>query len=135
MFRSARKCLAFVLFVVFALSLASVASAEPSRSDKSVTGFLRNLFNFSATTTTETGKMAGNAVKNTGEKVVQPAGENTAKVLTGDVAKTADVVVQPTVGAANTVGQAAAETVQAPVKAMDEVKAGQKSAPEAPAAK
>lgn len=123
MFRTASKCLAFIVIVGFVMSLTSVAFAEPSRSERSVTGFLRNLFNFSAKTTTETGQMAENVVKNTGEKIVAPAAENTAKVVTGEVAKAPDAVVEPVIGVVETVGQAAAETVQAPVQGAEEVKA------------
>jgi hypothetical protein len=66
--------------------------------------------------------MTANTLQNTGEKVVSKTGENTQKVVTGDVAKTGDLVVQPVVGAAQTTGQAVAETAQVPVKAAEEEK-------------
>jgi hypothetical protein len=40
--------------------------------------------------------------------------------VTGDLAKTGDLVVEPVVGAAQTVGQTAAETVAIPVEAAKE---------------
>ena len=64
--------------------------------------------------------MTANTLQNTGEKVVSKAGENTASVLQGDVAKTGNLVGDVVTGTAETTGQAASETVQIPVKAANE---------------
>ena len=66
--------------------------------------------------------MTGHTLSNTGEKVIAKTGENTAAVLTGDVAKTPNIVGDAVVGTAQTTGQAAAETVQVPVKAAEDEK-------------
>ncbi len=123
MFQSSRKYFALFLFVVFSLSLSTVAFAEAGASEKSVTGFFRRVFNWGPKTVQNTGEMTANVLNNTGEKVLAPTGENTASILTGDIAKTGDLIAEPVVGTLETSGQATAETVQAPVEAAQEEEA------------
>ncbi len=120
MFRSLKRFAAFFLFVIFSASLVSVAFAEASTSEKSVTGFFRRLFNWGPKTVKGTADMTAHTLENTGEKVVAKTGENTAAVLTGDVEKTGSLVADPIVGSLETAGQTAAETVEAPVEAAQE---------------
>ncbi len=102
--------------------MASVSLAAASDSENSVTGFFRRLFHYPVKATQETAGMTANTLQNTGEKVIAKTGENTAAVVTGDIAKTPNIVGDAAVGAAQTVGQTAAETVQVPVKAAEEEK-------------
>ena len=122
MFRSFRKFSALLLFGIFSLSMVSVSFAAASDSENSVTSFFRRLFHYPVKATQETAGMTANTLQNTGEKVIAKTGENTAAVVTGDVAKTPNIVGDAAVGTAQTVGQTAAETVQAPVKAAEEDK-------------
>ncbi len=119
MFRSFRKVSVLSLFVLFSLSMVS-ASFAASDSENSVTGFFRRLFHYPVKATQETADMTANTLQNTGEKVIAKTGENTAAVVTGDIAKTPNIVGDAAVGATQTVGQTAAETVQVPVKAAGE---------------
>ena len=122
MFRSFRKFSALLLFGIFSLSMVSVSFAAASDSENSVTGFFRRLFHYPVKATQETAGMTANTLQNTGEKVVAKTGENTASVVTGDVAKTPNIVGDAVVGTAQTAGQTTAETVQVPVKAAEEEK-------------
>ncbi len=123
MFKSIRKFVPFVVLGVFTIAAAPSAFAEAGSSEKSVTGFFKRLFNYPVKATQETAGMTANTLQNTGEKVVSQTGENTAAILTGDIAKTGDLLVDPVVGTAETTGQAVSETVQIPVKAAEEKKA------------
>jgi len=114
-----KKVFVFALVALMGLSLATAAFAE-SQEGKSVTGFFKRLFNYPGKAAQETAGMTANTLNNTGEKVVAKTGENTAKILQGDVAKTANLVGDTVVGTAETVGQTASETVQIPVKAAEE---------------
>lgn len=116
-----KKFFVVALLGLFSLSLAS-ASFAASDTENSLTGFFKRLFNYPVKATQQTAGMTANTLQNTGEKVVSKTGENTEKVLKGDVAKTGDLVVQPVVGAAQTTGQAVAETAPIPVKAAEEEK-------------
>jgi hypothetical protein len=111
-----KKFLVFLIGGLFSLAMLSPAYAETGSSGKSLTGFLKKLFNYPVKATKETGEMTVNTLENTGEKVLAKTGED---LSTGQVPQ---AVVQPVVGAAETVGQAAAETVQIPVKAAEEEK-------------
>ena len=122
MFRSFRKFSALLLFGIFSFSMVSVSFAAASDSENSVTGFFRRLFHYPVKATQETAGMTANTLQNTGEKVIAKTGENTAAVLTGDVAKTPNIVGDAAVGTAQTVGQTTAETIQVPVKAAEEEK-------------
>lgn len=109
-----------VVTVLSTLCLSAVAHAEAGEGEKKVTGFFKRLFNYPVKATKETAGMTANTLNNTGEKVVAKTGENTAKVLQGDVAKTGDLVADPVKGSLETAGQAVAETAQVPVKAAEE---------------
>lgn len=102
-------------------------AAEAGNSGRSLTGFFRKLFNYPVKATKETGKTVGHTLSNTGEKVVAATGENTAQVVQGDLGKTGELVAEPVVGAAQTVGQTAAETVQIPVEAAKEEPAAEQT--------
>lgn len=114
-----RKFTAIILFAVFSF-VAVPAFAEAGNTEKSVTGFFKRLFNYPVKATKETAEMTGHTLSNTGEKVISKTGENTKAVVTGDLAKTGNLVADPVVGAAQTTGQTASETVQIPVKAAEE---------------
>ena len=116
-----KKFFVLVILGLFSLSLASTSFAAGD-TENSLTGFFKRLFNYPVKATQQTASMTANTLNNTGEKVISKTGENTEKVLKGDVAKTGDLVVQPVVGAAQTTGQAVAETAQVPVKAAEEEK-------------
>lgn len=118
-----KKYSVLVLLGVFSLSLVSGAFAETSEGEKSVTGFFKRLFNYPVKATKETAGMTANTLHNTGEKVISKTGENTAAVVTGDVAKTTNIVTDNVQGVAETTGQAVAETAQTPVKAAEETPA------------
>ncbi len=110
---------AFVITVLLIGASAPAALAE-SQTENSFTGFFKRLFNYPGKAVKETAGMTANTLNNTGEKVVAKTGENTAAVLTGDLAKTGNLVVDPVIGTAETVGQTASETAQIPVKAAEE---------------
>jgi len=113
MFQSFRKFSAILMVGALTLSMTSVAFAEASTSDRSVTGFFRRLFNYPVKATKETAEMTANTLQNTGEKVLAQTGEELSQ---GKV----EGLVQPVVGAVETTGQTASETVQIPVKAAEE---------------
>ena len=113
MFQSFRKFSAILMVGGLMLSMTSMAFAEASTSERSVTGFFRRLFNYPVKATQETAEMTGNTLQNTGEKVLAKTGEELSQ-------GNPEGLVQPVVGAAETTGQTASETVQIPVKAAEE---------------
>lgn len=113
MFKSCRKFSAILMVGAFMLCSSSMAFAEASTSDRSVTGFFRRLFNYPVKATKETAGMTANTLQNTGEKVLAQTGEELSQGK-------AEGLVQPVVGAVETTGQTVAETVQIPVKAAEE---------------
>ena len=122
MFKSVRKVLGLFLLAIFSMSLATSAFAEAEKSENSVTGFFRRLFNYPVKAVQKTGEMTGNTLNNTGEKVIAKTGENTSEVLQGKLDQVPAIVGDAAVGSAQTVGQTASETVQIPVKAAEEEK-------------
>ena len=108
------------IFAIVAMTVFSGVSFAAENSERSLTGFLRNLFHYPARATQETAGMASNTLNNTGEKVVSRAGENTAGILQGDVSRTGNLAGDAITGTADTVGQTASETVQIPVRAAEE---------------
>ena len=112
----------FAIAIVGLLTISACGVSYASDSENSVTGFFRRLFNYPVKATQETAGMTANTLQNTGEKVVSKAGENTASVLQGDVAKTGNLVGDTVTGTAETTGQTVSETAQIPVKAADEQK-------------
>ena len=115
-----KKFLVLAMVGFTALSVCSVSFAADN--ENSLTGFLRNLFHYPVKAVEKTGEMTGNTLNNTGEKVVSKAGENTAGILQGDLAKTGNLAADAVTGTAETTGQTASETVQIPVKAAEEQK-------------
>ncbi len=113
MFQSFRKFSAILMVGALTLSMTSVAFAEASTSERSVTGFFRRLFNYPVKATQETAGMTANTLQNTGEKVLAKTGEDLSQGKP-------EGLVQPVVGAAETTGQTASETVQIPAKAAEE---------------
>ena len=122
MSKSARKYFVLIIFGIFSLSFASTVFAESSRSENSLTGFFRRLFNYPVKAVQKTGEMTGNTLTNTGEKVLAKTGENTAAVLQGHLDKTPAIVGDAAAGTLNTAGQTASETIQIPVKAAEDEK-------------
>ena len=113
-----KKLLTIATLGLIALSACGVSYAADG--ENSVTGFFRRLFHYPVQATKETAGMTANTLQKTGEKVVSKAGENTAGVLSGDVAKTGNLVGDAVTGTAQTTGQTASETVQIPVKSAEE---------------
>ncbi|MBI3316335.1 MAG: hypothetical protein HYZ87_05110 [Candidatus Omnitrophica bacterium] len=109
-----KKFFGLAMCGLLSVALASSAYAESESSGKSLTGFLKKLFNYPVRATQETGEMTANTLENTGEKVLAKTGEDLA------TAQVPQAAVQPVVGAAETIGQTVAETVQIPVKAAEE---------------
>ncbi len=120
MLNFSKKFLAVALLGFITLSICGVSYA--SDSENSLTGFFRRLFHYPVKATQETASMTANALQNTGEKVVAKAGENTAGVLQGDLAKTGNLASDVVTGTAETTGQTVSETVQIPAKAAEEQK-------------
>lgn len=114
-----KKLTLIVLAGFIVLSSAAPAFAE-NEGGNSVTGFFKRLFNYPGKAAHKTGEMTANTLSNTGEKVISKTGENAHAVVTGDLSKTGNLVVDPVVGAANTTGQAVSETVQMPIQASEE---------------
>ena len=115
-----KKFLVMALLGISTFSVCGVSSAADN--ENSLTGFFRNLFHYPVKATQETAGMTANTLNNTGEKVLSKAGENTAAVLQGDIAKTGNLAADAVKGTAETTGQTASETVQIPVKAAEEKK-------------
>ena len=113
-----RKFLVVTMLGLAALSACNVSFAADN--ENSLTGFFRNLFHYPVKATEKTGEMTANTLNNTGEKIVSKAGENTAGILQGDLAKTGSLAADAIKGTAETTGQTASETVQIPVKAAEE---------------
>ena len=116
-----KKFFGLVMLGLFLSAIASTAFAAGD-SENSLTGFFRRLFNYPVKATKETAGATANTLQNTGEKVISKTGENTAAVVTGDVAKTANLVTDNVKGVAETTGQTVSETAQVPVKAAEEEK-------------
>ena len=114
-----KKYTVLALVALFSFSMISVSFAEASSSENSVTGFFKRLFNYPVKATQETVEVTATTLQNTGEKVVAKTGENTAAIVTGDVAKTVNLVTDNVTGVAETTGQTVAETAQIPVKAAE----------------
>ena len=117
-----KKFSVLALVALMSASMVSVSYAEASDTERSVTGFFKRLFNYPVKATKETAEMTSNTLQNTGEKIVSKTGENTAAVVQGDVAKTANIVTDNVTGVAQTTAQAVSETAQVPVKAAEEAK-------------
>jgi hypothetical protein len=115
-----KKFLVLTVMAITSFSFCGVSSA--AENENSLTGFFRNLFHYPVKATQKTGEMTANTLNNTGEKVVSKAGENTAGILHGDLAKTGNLAADTVTGTAETTGQTASETVQIPVKAAEEQK-------------
>ena len=115
-----RKFFAFLLFAAFSLSISSVAFAEASQGEKSVTGFFRRLFNWGPKTVGRTADMTGHTLSTAGEKVVAKTGENTSEILTGHLDQTGNLVAEPVAGTLETTGVAVSKTAQAPLHAGEE---------------
>ncbi len=115
-----KKFFVFVFLILFSASFSSPVSAAEEKTGNSVTNFFRRLFNYPVKATQATADDVGNTFSNVGEKVVSKTGENTAAIVSGDLGKTGDLVVDPVVGTAETAGQTVSETVQIPVKAAEE---------------
>ena len=115
-----KKFLVMAIAGLTAFSVCGVSFAADK--ENSLTGFFRNLFHYPMKATEKTGEMTANTLHNTGEKVVAKAGENTAGILQGDLAKTGNLAADAVTGTAQTTGQTASETVQIPVKAAEEQK-------------
>ena len=122
MFKLIRKFVPLAVVGAFVLVFAQSAFAEAGSTERSVTGFFKRLFHYPVKATQETAGMTANTLQNTGEKVMSKTGENTAAVLTGDIAKTPNIVGDAAMGTAQTTGQTVSETVQIPVKAAEEEK-------------
>lgn len=120
MHRSVRSLFGLSLVAILSLSLTSLAFAEASSSERSVTGFFRRLFNYPVKAVKETAGMTANTVKNVGQDVVAPMAENTAEVATGKLGETGNLVAETTKGTLETAGQTVSETAQIPVKAAEE---------------
>ena len=115
-----KKFYALVLAGLVLVGLTAPVFAAEEKAGNSVTGFFRKLFNYPVKATQETAQTTGTTLSNVGEKVVSKTGENTAEGLRGDLSQTGNLVVDPVVGTAQTVGQTVSETVQIPVKAAEE---------------
>jgi len=120
MLNFSKKFLVMALLGLTVISICSVSYAGDS--ENSLTGLLRKLFNYPVKATQQTAGMTVNTLENVGEKVVAKAGENTADVLGGDLAKTGNLASDILTGTAETTGQTIEETVQIPVKAAEEEK-------------
>ena len=115
-----KKFLVLTMIGFATFSVCGVSFAADN--ENTLTGFLHKLFHYPVKATQETASMTANTLNNTGEKVVSKVGENTAKVLQGDLSKTGNLAADAVKGTAETTGQTAAETVQIPVKAAEEKK-------------
>ena len=102
--------------------LSASGTSFAAEKDNTLTGFLRNLFNYPVRATKETAGMTANTLNNTGEKVVSNVGAVAANTLHADLPAAGSSTADTMMGAAETVGQTAAETVQVPVKAAEEQK-------------
>ena len=118
--RSVRNLLGLSLVAIFSLSLTTLAFAEASSSERSVTGFFRRLFNYPVKAVKETAGMAASTVQNVGEDVVAPMAQNTGEVVTGNLGETGNLVTETVQGTMETTGQTVSETAQIPVKAVEE---------------
>ena len=110
-----------LVLVIVALTVSSASFAAESK-ENSLTGFFRSLFHYPVRATQETASMTANTLNNAGEKVVSKAGENTAAILQGDLAKTGNLAGDAVTGTANTAGQTVSETAQIPVKSAEDQK-------------
>ncbi len=101
--------LALAGFISFSFSTSAFAAEG-----NSLTGFFKKLFHIPAKTTEQAAGVTANTLQNTGEKVVAATGENTAQIVQGDLPKVGELVTDPIVGSAETVGQTVAETASIP---------------------
>ena len=77
--------------------------------------------NYPANLVNESVKTVGNAAKNTTDVVVDTV-KVTGETVTGDVTKAPEIVTTPIKGSVNTIGGAAKETVETPVRAGEATK-------------
>ena len=101
-----KKGSVLTLAVLFSLLSVCTSYAEETNKGNSFSGFLKKLFHVPVKATQNTAEVAGTMVENTGEKVLSETGENLSE---GNVPQ---AVVQPVVGAAETLGEAVVGTVQ-----------------------
>ena len=99
-----KKLAAVAIIGIFVFSMSSNAFAEGA--GDSVKGFFKKLFHAPVKATENTADAVGGALSNTGDKVLSQTG---SKLASGERPQ---AIVQPVVGAAETTGQAASETVQ-----------------------
>ena len=101
-----KKGSVLILAVLFSLLSVCTSYAEETNKGNSFSGFLKKLFHVPVKATQNTAEVAGTAVENTGEKVLSETGESLSE---GNVPQ---AIVQPVVGAAETLGEAVVGTVQ-----------------------
>ena len=111
-----------MLLAVAVLVLTAGGTSFAAEKENTLTGFLRNLFNYPVRATQETAEMTSNTLHNTGEKMVANVGETVGKVVTADLPAAGSNLGETVTGTAETVGQTAAETVMIPVDAAQEQK-------------
>jgi hypothetical protein len=99
-----KKLSVLAIVAIFAFSISS--SAFAGQTGDSVKGFFKKLFHVPVKTTQNTADTVGATLSNTGEKVLSKTGEDLAS---GEIPQ---ALVQPVVGAAETTGQTAVDTVQ-----------------------
>ena len=103
-----------VAILVMALSL-MVASAYAAAGDKAK-DFVEKVVTYPAKVTVESAKVVGNTAKG-GADIVAKEATTTGQVVTGDVAKTKDLVVDPLTGTAQTAKDTVEGTANVPAVA------------------
>jgi len=117
-----RRELVVLTAIILAVSFfcASGVMAEEKRSaGKAIQNFGKKVINYPAKVVKESGTTVVNVTKNTTD-VVATAAKDTASVASGELGKTGDLVMTPIKGTAETVGEAAKDPIEIPIKAAQE---------------
>ncbi len=111
-----KKVISFTLVLALGIMAASIVMADCGKCEGD--NAVKKVISYPANVVKESAEVVGKAGSGT-VGIVTKTAENTGAIVTGDVAKTKDLVVDPVTGSTETVGEAAKGTVEVPVKAAE----------------
>lgn len=112
--RAMRVLTAMVVIAVFACAIVAPAFAKDEAKDA-----VKAVVQYPANVVSESVQAVGTAAENTAG-MVNDTVKATGETLTGDVTKAPEIVTTPVTESANTVAEAAKDTIEVPVKAAEQ---------------